>query len=88
MFTCIGATSTALTTNYFRLLAHMYTAECLVLLDKISEAIDHLNPDNIKDISFDFPDSEKTEENQIKTNPPPSKYSISGIQCVSKVRIL
>lgn len=45
-----------------------------MLLDKISEAIDHLNPENIKDISFDLPESDKKEENVIKTNPAPSKY--------------
>lgn len=57
----------------FRVLGHLYAAECLILLDKIPEAVDHLNPENIKDISFDLPDVEKKEENQIKTNPPPSK---------------
>lgn len=56
-------------------MAHLYAAEGLVLLDKISEAIDYLNPDNIKDISFDMPtDGDKSDELNIKTNPPPSKF--------------
>lgn len=60
-----------------RLLAHLYAAESLVLLDKISEALEHLNPENVKDISFDLPpdesNSSSSEEGLIKAKPPPSK---------------
>lgn len=59
-----------------RLLGHLYAAESLVLLDKISEALDHLNPENVKDISFDLPPDEigsnNSEEHLIKAKPPPS----------------
>ncbi|KAL3288711.1 hypothetical protein HHI36_003146 [Cryptolaemus montrouzieri] len=58
-----------------KLLGHLYAAESLVLLDKISEAIEHLNPENVKDIDFDLsPSAEKSkteEDDKIKTNPPP-----------------
>ncbi|XP_067127548.1 CCR4-NOT transcription complex subunit 10 [Centruroides vittatus] len=38
-----------------RLLAHLYAAEALILMDHIAEAIQHLNPDQIKDVSFTLP---------------------------------
>nr|CAH7758857.1 unnamed protein product [Callosobruchus chinensis] len=53
-----------------RLLAHLYAAEALVLMDRITEAIEHLNPENIRGLSFDLPISEKSEKVRIKTNPP------------------
>lgn len=48
-----------------------------MLLDKISEALEYLNPEHIKDLSF-YPqyEDEKSQESMIKTNPPPSKYLI------------
>lgn len=59
---------------FLRLLAHLYAAESLVLLDKISEALEYLNPEHVKDLSFHLqPDGEKTQESMIKTNPPPSQ---------------
>ncbi|XP_021933283.1 CCR4-NOT transcription complex subunit 10 isoform X3 [Zootermopsis nevadensis] len=42
-----------------RMLGHLYAAEALVLLDKISEAIEHLNPEHVKELSLMFPSSEK-----------------------------
>lgn len=45
-----------------------------MLLDKIGEALEHLNPENVKDISFDLPPDESSncEEDLIKAKPPPS----------------
>lgn len=61
---------------FCRLLGHLYAAEAFVLLDKISEALEHLNPENVKDISFDLPPDESisnnNEEGLIKTKPPSS----------------
>lgn len=60
----------------FRLLANLYAAESLVLLDKITDALDYLNPENVKDISFELIDQIddgvgfKKDENKIKTEPP------------------
>ncbi|PSN45792.1 CCR4-NOT transcription complex subunit 10 [Blattella germanica] len=42
-----------------RTLGHLYAAEALVLLDKISDAIEHLNPDHVKDLTLVFPSPEK-----------------------------
>lgn len=38
-----------------RMLGHLYCAEALVLMDKISDAIDHLNPENVTDLSLTHP---------------------------------
>ncbi|CAH1100955.1 unnamed protein product [Psylliodes chrysocephalus] len=55
-----------------RLLANLYAAESLVLLDKISEALEYINPDNIKDLSHHLAptDEEKSEDEKLKTKPP------------------
>ena len=41
----------------YRLLGHLYAAESLILLNRAGEAIPHLNPDNISQIS-NFPPSD------------------------------
>lgn len=38
----------------YRLLGHLYAAESCILQDKISEAINHLDPENISDVGFGF----------------------------------
>ncbi|XP_071444392.1 CCR4-NOT transcription complex subunit 10 isoform X2 [Hetaerina americana] len=38
-----------------RLLGHLYAAEALILLDRLSEAVSHLNPENVWDISLTVP---------------------------------
>lgn len=50
-----------------RLLANLYAAEALVLLDKIPDALEHLNPENVTDISLE---SCIKGESSTKTNPP------------------
>nr|XP_023025866.1 CCR4-NOT transcription complex subunit 10 [Leptinotarsa decemlineata] len=68
-----------------KLLAHLYAAESLVLLDKISEALEHLNPESIKDISFELPeDKEKPENITLKTNPP-AKWFPNTLQSAQAV---
>ncbi|CAH1971240.1 unnamed protein product [Acanthoscelides obtectus] len=58
-----------------RLLAHLYAAEALILMDKITDAIEHLNPENIKSLSFDLPSTlDKSEKVQLRTNPPPKWF--------------
>ena len=42
-----------------RMLGHLYAAEALVLLDKISDAIGHLNPEHVKDLTLIVPSAEK-----------------------------
>ena len=43
----------------YRMLGHLYAAEALVLLDKISDAIEHLNPEHVKELTLVFPPPEK-----------------------------
>ncbi|KAK9732368.1 hypothetical protein QE152_g12863 [Popillia japonica] len=53
------------------LLAHLYAAESLVLLDKVQEALQHLHPEHIKDLSHELPsDSANVDDASLKTNPP------------------
>ncbi|GFG36368.1 hypothetical protein Cfor_01996 [Coptotermes formosanus] len=42
-----------------RMLGHLYAAEALVLLDKISDAIGHLNPEHVKELTLMVPATEK-----------------------------
>lgn len=39
-------------------LAHQYAAEALLLLDRVGDATDHLNPDQIKDLSYGFSETD------------------------------
>ncbi|KAH7946869.1 hypothetical protein HPB52_005221 [Rhipicephalus sanguineus] len=41
-------------------LAHQYAAEALLLLDRVGDAIEHLNPDFIKDLSYSFSEPDET----------------------------
>jgi hypothetical protein len=41
------------------MLGHLYAAEALVLLDKISDAIGHLNPEHVKELTLMVPATEK-----------------------------
>ncbi|GLH02442.1 CCR4-NOT transcription complex subunit 10 [Gryllus bimaculatus] len=47
-----------------RMLGHLYCAEALILMDKISDAVDHLNPDLISDLSMMCPSSDKEQEKE------------------------
>ncbi|XP_076267943.1 CCR4-NOT transcription complex subunit 10 isoform X1 [Rhynchophorus ferrugineus] len=68
-----------------RLLAHMYAAECLILLDRIPEALEHLSLENIKDLEFNLPNGAcVSADDQIKTNPPP-KWVPSNLESVHAV---
>jgi len=43
----------------FRFLGHLYAAEALISLDRISDAISHLNPENVSDVSVGVLTSEQ-----------------------------
>ena len=43
----------------FRFLGHLYAAEALISLDRISDAIAHLNPENVSDVSMGVLSSEQ-----------------------------
>ena len=40
-------------------LGHTYAAEALVYLDRVSEALQHLNPDSVNNISISLPPNGK-----------------------------
>lgn len=42
-----------------RFLGHLYAAEALISLDRISDAIAHLNPENVSDVSMGVLPSEQ-----------------------------
>lgn len=42
-----------------RYVGNLYMAEALVALDHIADAISHLNPDNVTDISVTLPESKQ-----------------------------
>ena len=41
------------------MLGHLYAAEALILLDKISDSIEHLNPEHVKELTLVYPPPEK-----------------------------
>jgi len=47
-----------------RYLGHMYLAEALVCVDKISDAIEYLNPDKTASISTTFKSNGKTSDGE------------------------
>ncbi|KAF5307187.1 hypothetical protein FQR65_LT00703 [Abscondita terminalis] len=53
-----------------RLLGHLYAAEALVLQDNISDALEHLNPENVKNITLEYIEA----DDMIETNPPPKWF--------------
>lgn len=42
-----------------RFLGHLYAAEALISLDRISDAITHLNPENVTDVSLGISSNEQ-----------------------------
>jgi len=59
------------------MLGNLYAAESLIFMDKISEALEHLKPENLKDLNTsmfmpEVQDKEKMEE--IMTKPIKSKF--------------
>lgn len=50
---------TQLTLCCCRFLGHLYAAEALISLDRISDAITHLNPENVTDVSLGISSNEQ-----------------------------
>lgn len=51
-----------------RFLGHLYAAEALISLDRISDAIAHLNPENVTDVSLGVSPSEQDQGNLTHVN--------------------
>ncbi|XP_007544091.1 CCR4-NOT transcription complex subunit 10 isoform X1 [Poecilia formosa] len=52
-----------------RFLGHLYAAEALISLDRISDAITHLNPENISDVSLGMLSSEQDQGHEKGDEP-------------------
>uniref|UniRef100_A0A4W5MKZ7 CCR4-NOT transcription complex subunit 10 n=1 Tax=Hucho hucho TaxID=62062 RepID=A0A4W5MKZ7_9TELE len=48
-----------------KFLGHLYAAEALISLDRISEAIGHLNPENVTDVSLGVLTSEQDQDSSV-----------------------
>lgn len=48
-----------------RFLGHLYAAEALISLDRISDAIAHLNPENVSDVSMGVLTSEQDQGQSV-----------------------
>lgn len=55
-------------TGTHNFLAHQYAAEALLLLDRVGDAIDHLNPDLISDLSYGLSESDDSKGKDDKTS--------------------
>lgn len=61
------------------MLGHLYCAEALVLMNKISEAVHHLDPDSINGISTIY-----SNDNNSKTTPP-TVWEIKNVQMAKQI---
>ncbi|BFZ19332.1 hypothetical protein BsWGS_22371 [Bradybaena similaris] len=52
-----------------RYLGYMYKGEALIALDRIADAVDTLNPDNVTDVSTTLPESAADQESLVKWQP-------------------
>ncbi|CAN7945471.1 unnamed protein product [Ixodes hexagonus] len=51
-------------------LGHLYAAEALLLLDRVPDAVEHLNPDLVTDLSYSFPGEPDDGGNKDGSKPP------------------
>lgn len=56
-----------------KMLGHLYAAEACIFIDRISEALEHLNPELITDLS---PDLNHTSEESTEENSKPLKGTL------------
>lgn len=65
----------------YRMLGNLYAAESLILMDKISEAIEYLKPENIQDLNTsvlipEIQDKDKEKSDEVISKPIKSKHII------------
>lgn len=51
-----------------KFLGHLYAGEAMILLDRIADAVQQLNPLNIKEISFTFPPLEREDKDRLNVD--------------------
>lgn len=59
-------------------LGHMYAAEALLLLDRVGDAIEHLNPELVRDLSYGFPEPEDSAASKAKEETKTPSFEESG----------
>lgn len=67
----------------FRLLGHLYAAESLVLLNRLNEAIPHLHPDNVSQLS-----NSTTNDDQETSAPVQGKLSCYVVLLIRVIAVL
>lgn len=65
-----------------RFLGHLYAAEALISLDRISDAIAHLNPENVSDVSMGVLTSEQDQGQSVRQSDPAWIFVLSFITLV------
>lgn len=63
----------------YRMLGNLYVAESLIFMDKISEALEYLKPENLQDLSTfttmpEVPEKDKEKAEEIMAKPIKSKF--------------
>ncbi|XP_039592278.1 CCR4-NOT transcription complex subunit 10 isoform X1 [Polypterus senegalus] len=64
-----------------KFLGHLYAAEALISLDRISDAITHLNPENVTDVSLGIPSNEQDQGSDKGENEPMETSGKQTPQC-------
>lgn len=64
-----------------KFLGHLYAAEALISLDRISDAITHLNPENVTDVSLGVSSNEQEQGNDKGENEPMESVGKPMPQC-------
>ncbi|KAG8572877.1 hypothetical protein GDO81_012197 [Engystomops pustulosus] len=64
-----------------KFLGHLYAAEALISLDRISDAITHLNPENVTDVSLGISSNEQEQASDKGENEPMESVGKQMPQC-------
>lgn len=64
-----------------KFLGHLYAAEALISLDRISDAITHLNPENVTDVSLGISSTEQEQGSDKSDNEPMETVGKQVPQC-------
>uniref|UniRef100_A0A5F9CCB4 CCR4-NOT transcription complex subunit 10 n=1 Tax=Oryctolagus cuniculus TaxID=9986 RepID=A0A5F9CCB4_RABIT len=64
-----------------KFLGHLYAAEALISLDRISDAITHLNPENVTDVSLGISSNEQDQGSDKGENEPMESSGKRAPQC-------
>ncbi|KAA8591990.1 hypothetical protein FQN60_017364, partial [Etheostoma spectabile] len=71
-----------------KFLGHLYAAEALISLDRISDAIAHLNPENVSDVSMGVLTSEQDQGSDKGDEPVESRNTQLALQIIKRNQLL